>query len=95
MNNSNSTGEQNSFRLFSMGGPQEKKGITFTERKEQPPPHPAYQRFQQYSNSPVVESIDPSYRKGRETPSYFCGGAPLPDSKSNPKHINYLKQSTN
>ena len=95
MNYSTSTGEQNSFRLFSMGG-QDKKGyIGITEKRQQNEGNPpAYQRFQQYSNSPVVESIDPSNRKGREHPGFFCGPA-RDEKRANTKGLNYLKQSSN
>lgn len=41
--------EQNSFRLFAMGGPQDKK---VSEKKIDS--GQVYQRFQQYSNHPVV-----------------------------------------
>ena len=79
-------------------GAQEKKesnGIGITERRQKNEVNaPAYQRFQQYSNSPVVESIDPSHRKAKEHPGFFCGGT-HENKRNSQKGLNYLKQSTN
>ena len=80
--------EQNSFRLFAMNGQQEKRNNDRKVDNGQ-----VYQRFQQYSNHPVVESIDPSYRKGKEVPSYLCGPPKQEQPIQAKGNLNYLKNS--
>jgi hypothetical protein len=70
-------------------------GTTKEKKTMEQPSNQLYERFQQYSNHPVVESHAFSSHKGKEMPSFLCGPPRLDEHKLNPKGLNYIKNSAN